>query len=68
MGKVSVILFPFVGQGDFDLSFALVAKLCCRDLFPAEIQPAFCCKADDIVLVQFIKLKEHLVIIRTVVR
>lgn len=59
MGKIGIMAFAFIGKGCFDLSFALVPKLCCGDPSPVKIKFAFSSKPDDIVLLQFIQFEEY---------
>ena len=56
MGKPGVMVLTLVNKGRFDLSFALVTKLCRGNPFPVEKQLTFCGKADHIILPQFIEL------------
>ena len=55
--------FVFVDKERFDLSFALISKLCCWDPFPVKIKFAFGGESDDIILLKVIRFQEHLVVI-----
>lgn len=68
MGKVGIALFPSVDKGRFDLAFPLVSESGCMNPFAVKIEFSFCSKADDIILLKFIKFKEHLVVIVALVK
>ncbi len=63
MRKISFVLFSFIKQREFYISFPAVTQFRCKGLFIMVEQLTFGSEADDIVLPHGIQLEEHLVII-----
>lgn len=67
MGKVCLMLFPFIKQGKFYLTLPASAQLRGKGSFVMVEQLPFCSQADHIILFHRIQLQEHLVVIKAAV-
>lgn len=63
MGKICLMFFAFIRKEGFYLTLALIPQLCYRDPSPMKEKFALRSQADDVILFQFVKLKERLIII-----